>query len=202
MTELLVQSFSTLLALIGTLAVIFGGTLLVAPDAAREATRTLDRWLPTEGIARWLSVPHMLDRLIYRYHRIFGGILVIGSIYTLYIQAFRFRTEEAVALAAQAVPDTLAKPLATAAALFLFFGNLLAFAIGVLVFLRPSLLKGMEGWANRWITLGHLARFLDRPYWETDRLLYRQPRSTGLFLVVAGLYILLVTAQHWQYWGR
>lgn len=196
----LAQALVGFLTLAGLLALILGGMLLAAPNAARNATRTLDRWLPADGIARWLSAPYLIDRLVYRHHRIFGAILVLGSVYTLYVQAFHFRPEQAVPVLAGAVPNTMAEPVALTAAVFLFFGNLAAFAIGVLVYLRPSLLKGTEDWANRWISLEHVARFLDRPYWEVDRLLYRHPRGTGAFLVVVGLYILLVTVQHGLEW--
>ena len=178
--------------MVGVAALILGLMLWFAPAVVWRFCAALDHWGSPDAAIHWLNTPRVVERLLYRHHRLFGAALVLGSVYTLYIQAFGPRP---AALSA-AIGGLSAEVLVDAGSLLLFFGNLAAFAVGTLVFLRPSLLKGAESWANRWLAMENLTRFLERPYWETDRLLRRHPRSAGTALVMAGLYIVGLSFWH------
>ncbi|HKJ76700.1 MAG TPA: hypothetical protein VKA64_05810 [Gammaproteobacteria bacterium] len=202
MTATLGQIVLAAVGFIGAAALLLGVTLLLRPGLVWRFCAVLDRWWSGDALVQWLNTPRAVERLLYRYHRPFGALLILGSTYTLYAQAFRFRPEEASTALASAVPGPLVEPFVDAMALALFFGNLFAFAVGVVVSLRPSLLKGLEGWSNRWLTLDSLLRALDRPYWEVDRIIHRHPRASGATLVLAGLYLLLVTVAYSEVYLR
>ena len=196
MTGIVAQAVLAVVGFIGAAALLLGATLLLRPRLVWRFCATLDRWWSADALVQWLNTPRAVERLLYRYHRPFGALLILGSTYTLYVQTFRFRPDQASSALASVVPGPLVEPFVGAMALALFFGSLFAFAIGVVVYLRPSLLKGLEGWGNRWLTLDSLVRALDRPYWEVDRIIHRHPRASGTTLVLAGLYMLLATAAY------
>lgn len=196
MTAAALNLLLAVLTFTGAAALLLGLTLLVRPRAVWRFCAILDEWWSADALIQWLNTPRAVERLLYRHHRPFGALLIAGSVYTLYAQAFRFEMAAAAPFLAQRLPEPLIAPMLHGAALFLFFGNLFAFAVGVVVFLRPSLLKGLEGWANRWLGVDTLTRTLDRPYWEVDRLIRRRPQTVGTGLVLAGLYILLVAAAY------
>lgn len=168
--------------------------LLVSPAGFAARLAPMNRWFSLRRILKPLEVPRATERLLYRHHKILGTFLVLGSTYTLYWQTFHFSRLPVRSLLLSVQP-WLRDALVESTALFLFFGNLCAFGIGIIVLLRPSLLKGLEESANRWISTRRMPRALEQPRADLDDiLLVRHPRLTGVFVVLGSLYILLMAA--------
>jgi hypothetical protein len=65
---------------------------------------------------------------------------------------------------------------------FLWIANTLLIAVGLVMVIRPSLLKGLEQWSNRWVVVGGPGRL--------DALFRGAPRMAGMILAIAGGYLL------------
>lgn len=158
----------TALAVLFVLAIaLLGGSLAVLAGLG-EAERNRD------GSARILALlDHQwrLERLAYRHHRLFGGLVVAVGAFFLW-QATR--TELAGLLGDRSTASVLLWCLLA--------GQGFNILVGLVVFFRPSLLKPLESVSNRWHDLD-LARH--------RRL---SPRTVAALLALVGLMLLLGSA--------
>jgi hypothetical protein len=124
--------------IISALAVIAVATSAVFMVAlAHLFTRGDEAATPPTGWLAPLHRPRRIERWIYRHHRATGALITIGAGYALF---------------ALVASGDGAGPLPTGAWSVPIVGvELLAMLFGMLVFFRPSLLKSLEGAANRWI---------------------------------------------------
>jgi len=91
-----------------------------------------------------------LERGFYRHHRVLGMAVVVGAIYILYFLMFAYSAQAVQGLLLAGIADAVVRDtLAYVLQLLLFFGALLAFAVGILLAIRPSALKPLEQWAHR-----------------------------------------------------
>ena len=90
-----------------------------------------------------------MKRALYRTHRIVGLVLFAGALFTLDRLWFRYEPGVIARIFEGWGHGELRTVFAEAAHLFLLAGNALALLLAVLVVFRPSLLKGLEHWADR-----------------------------------------------------
>jgi hypothetical protein len=134
-----------------------------------------------------LPLPFRIERIIYRHHQLFGGLIVAGALIVL---------AQALALPLGHLPpmtgggtDHVLVPWATKAiTAILILGSLFALAVGLAVFFRPSLLRPLETWGNRAYSRGQALRALRRA-WE--RVVLSHPRPTGAIIALGALYVLV-----------
>ncbi|MEX2353258.1 MAG: hypothetical protein WD709_03650, partial [Gammaproteobacteria bacterium] len=139
-----------------------------------------------------IDKPRYQESFIYRYHLIFGSLIVLGAAYTL------------VMLILNADIDAIAGQLPILINHYWsvwFYGtlyyilvgaNALAVLAGVVVFMRPSMLKDIELTLNRWIVTERRLKNLDEPHEiSLDVLPGGNPRLFGLAVTLGGLYIML-----------
>jgi hypothetical protein len=100
----------------------------------------------------WLSrldSPRDIKRPLYRAHRVAGLLLFSGALFTLDQLVFQSTPALFAQLFAESGHPVTRIVLAEAMHLFLILGNALALVFGAVVIVRPSLLKGIERWADR-----------------------------------------------------
>jgi hypothetical protein len=174
----------------GVVAFAIGLLIVISPPLVMRASEVLNRWVSTERVFRDLDSPRPTERLFYRHHRIFGSLLTLGGAYVLYV----FGTAELDAsklssnlmffgsrTAAQWLLDSLT-------ALNRVFA-VLAVALGIAVFFRPSVLKTLESSTNRWFVVDDSLKRLDVRVEGPDRWFARRPRLLGVLIMLASLYI-------------
>jgi hypothetical protein len=175
------------------LALLVGALLLARPRALFALNAWLSRWVDTRRAFGMLDEPHHLERFFYRHHRILGALIVAGAGYVLWRWAFYYQRADLVALlGARWLSRGLDwLPGALETALVTLHGAILM--IGVLVFFRPSLLKGFERTANHWQP-GLATTPLDTVVGNLDGAFEGHPRVSGLLLVVSAFWCLLALA--------
>ncbi len=78
---------------------------------------------------------------------------------------------------------------------YLLLGGLgIALIIGLVVLVRPSLLKSLEKWGNRWIDTDSELEGFDRIHEIPGNILPGRPRWFGAFVLLGALYIIYSTA--------
>ncbi|QOC23831.1 hypothetical protein IC757_06825 [Wenzhouxiangella sp. AB-CW3] len=167
MTTADILLITTLLAL----AVIGLGLLITG--AALTLRATADSNSDTNGPWRTPDRQWHIERLIYRHHRISGGLIILASLFFLWqfvIGGILF--------------NDLPHDGWQLAAWLLLAGNLINLFIGLVILVRPSRLKHIEATANRWMSLDAAG---------LSRFLARYPRIRGLMILLTAIIVLTGT---------
>ena len=139
-----------------------------------------------------VDAPRSTEPWIYHHHRIVGAALVLATAYFFWQLATDFSVAGLVALFSGAAPSVVIDLLAAAFTAVLVVGNAAGLLLGVVIFVRPSALKGTETWANRWIASDKAGEFLDRRDDRAEGLAHRYPRRVGVVMLAATLYVVLI----------
>ena len=199
LTEALHQLFGdALLALWITLtaaAGLAGLWSLLAPETFLRFNRRASRWVEageTDRLPRTLAV----ERPFYRHHRLTGGLLMAGSFYCLY--AVLFQLEPAAVKHSLAQGNPWREVLVDAAFGYIYLVSIAVFLVGFVVLVRPSLLKNLESWSNRWVETGNQFKKIDKRTDFLDKWVARHPRVFGIFALCGGFASAWLL---WRYYG-
>lgn len=182
-----------LFALVGglALALLVGALLLVRPPLLLAINQRLSRWIDTRSTFGLLEQPLMLERFFYRHHRLLGSLVTAGAIYVLWQWAFTYDREAFIALLDRRWLAAGLDFVVPALELALVVLHVLILFVGLIILLRPSLLKNVERVANRWHS-GLPADSLDAVIGSVDRGISLYPRLSGLVVVAAAAWSLVV----------
>ncbi|MDQ5848439.1 MAG: hypothetical protein M3544_05670 [Pseudomonadota bacterium] len=172
------------------LAVLLGILLLVDSARVLRWNTFLSRWVSTRDAMRPLDEPHDIKRFVYRNHRILGVLVVAGAIYTLDVLTFGFQTGALARIFRGLANQSLLGMLLDTLRLFLITANLLAVVAGLALAFRPSLLKGVEAWADRSYSTRSDAR-MDEMRFQPDQWVSAHPKLAGVLAAAGGGFILL-----------
>ncbi len=152
----------SLLVAIGLVFIVAGaGVLLSGVARYRELLKTLDR-------------PWRTERLIYRHHRAFGGGIAVGAVILLAVLA----RHHGISFKPLSWPSSGAAQLMLLVRLAAWSFACLSLPIGIIIAIRPSVLKGIEVKANRWV--------------QPSLPAVLEPGQFGTLLLVAGSACLLL----------
>ncbi len=177
------------------IAFAFGLLLFFWPQRAFHLKQLLDRWFSAAVPFQWLDRRYRSEGWFYRYHRSLGLLILVITVAVLYTIAFYLKAElqqHDVSFYPEWLPFW--QWLYRSTLIFLVVGHLFGFVVGVVVYFRPSLLKQLEQYANRWIDSEPMLEPLDYPHTQLDELLYRHARLSGILLCGGALYLLLLLA--------
>lgn len=182
------QGLAVVLVLGLVLAFGVGVMLLARPQALFALNQRLSRWVDTRGVFSVLDQPRHLERYFYRHHRILGAAIMLGASYVLWQWAFHYDRHEIVALLGRRWVASGLDWIAPALEVALVGLHAAILVVGVLIFFRPSLLKGVERTANRWQE--PKTSTLDAMVDGVDDAFEGHPRVSGLLLVVSAAWCL------------
>ncbi|MGQ0547383.1 MAG: hypothetical protein ACT4P3_18960 [Betaproteobacteria bacterium] len=172
------------------LALAVGLTLVFDSARALRWNERLSRWISTREAVQRFDRPRDIKRYVYRMHRVFGLAVVAGALYCLDVLTFGF-SPGALARALRDLGSQGVLELAfESVRLFFIVGNLAALAAGVVLCFRPSLLKGVEAWADRAYLERTSARTLDEMRFQPDQWVSRHPRLAGALVLAGSAFIL------------
>jgi hypothetical protein len=165
------------------LGVAVGTAFLISPSHYFAPGSAWRRWFLETDVGDIFNRRYAVERTIYRRHRIFGGFVIAGAVAGLALLVFLWSHPQA----AQWLRDGLGRlglrlTLALTGTVFT-----LLVLTGFLMLFRPSLLKGVEVRANRWIEAKRPPKRA-----EITGLILRGPRLLGVLLMLAGAKCLAV----------
>lgn len=165
LTLLLALILLALGLLVTGLAMLFHRPEAQTIDPTASTTRLADAW-------QTLNRQFRMERLLYHHHRI-TGLVVIAVALVFIFQGWRVglftRSEE--------LTETW-----RILWWLLVAGNLLNLVVGLVILLRPSMLKPIEAWANRWFGL---------KLYGSGYLINLHPRLRGLIITLIGTVALV-----------
>jgi hypothetical protein len=185
----LVASLFWLSLLISLIGIIF----MVRPGVLVQSSKKLNRWISTSGFFDALDRSRQVERTVYRYHRWFGFIILVGASYCLYIFLFNIDVQRMIRILPIVGNSGFSAWLYEMLYYLLICANALALVTGLIILLRPSLLKSLETIANRWIASDKLIKPLDQTHSIPEHILPGNIRLFGLIVLIGGLYIMFNT---------
>lgn len=189
-SEIVLQSFLVLLLGGAVVALVMGIWMLFRPEQVFRVNRFFNQWLSSRRLTRPLNrIIYRVERPVYHHHRVFGAALLAGAGYILYSLWFRYDRAATLRLFKEFNPQTLAWLLDSTVVL-LYLTSIAVLVIASFMVIRPSLLRGFEAKANRWLSTRRMEKSLEVMRMQPDAAAGRHPRVTALLLVLGGLYVL------------
>ncbi len=190
----LLQSAVIFLILGSIAGMAVGALLLFRRERLHPINTLLNRWISTRRFDRALERRITLDPWFYRHRRITGGLLLAGALFVMYYFSIQLDRAEAVAGLARrlAWPTPLAEAMLDALELVALLGALGAALAALFILFRPSLMRGFEDQANQWLSLRKTMKPLEIPHDDLERYVERHARQFGIFLMLGGLYTLVL----------
>lgn len=170
---------------------IFGLALVVIPEQTRRIVHLLNRWVSTEDFFAAINKPRYQEHSIYRYHRIFGALFAIFAALSIYMLGFYTSIETSLKGLEAFAEGAFYKWLFIILYYVLLGLNVIVLGISMVVFVKPSLLKHVESWSNRWITTDNFEA-LDRVHDISENDLPGRPRLFGAFVSISALYMMFM----------
>jgi hypothetical protein len=173
---------------------VIGFVLLVDSARALRWNGALSRWISTREAVQRFDRSRDIKRLVYRAHRVLGVLVVAGALYCLDVLTFGF----APGALARAFRDLgsvgMLEVTFESMRLFLLLGNVAALGAGLVLSFRPSLLKGLEVWADRTYAVREHSARLDEMRFQPDVWVSRHPRLAGILVLAGSAFILFSLA--------
>jgi len=176
--------------LIGSLLGVALGLLLIfRPHLLGRINHVASRWVSTRYIERLLDRIISIDYWFYRHHRPLGILVILGAGYILLYFGFLFDKAIDLQLLPHYVPVKLQEGLLDALVITALIGAAIALFAGFSLWLRPSLLHGVEEEANRWVSSRQGTKVLEVSRDKVDRFVMRHERPVGWLLLVGSIYL-------------
>jgi hypothetical protein len=183
--------------LIGALVGIAVALLLIyRPDIYERVSRAANRWVSTRHFTRTADRMLSLESWFYSHHRMLGMLVCAAAAYLLVHFGLLFDKAAAMQQLPHMLPLKLKLPvvewLLDALVLVSLTGAAAALFVGLLLWLRPSLLRGIEEASNQWISSRRAERQLDIPRDGVEVFVARHARRVGWLLLLGSLSLLLL----------
>ncbi len=189
MKFILLESLAIFL-LVGALAGMAVSLMLIfRPHLLERIGSVANRWISTRRMNRLLDRSIDIEYWFYRHHRLFGIAAVLGAGYIMAYFGLLFDKAIALQHLSAYASARLLDGLLDALVLASLSGAAVALFVGLFLWLRPSLLRGIEESSNQWISLRRPTRQMDIPRDQVERFVAGHTRGIGWLLLLGSLYL-------------
>ncbi|MBF0175469.1 MAG: hypothetical protein HQL63_01270 [Magnetococcales bacterium] len=165
------------------LGMLVGIGLLLRPDYGHTLRR------PAKELLLPLARSIRTERFFYRHHRLFGGLVFLAS--AIFLSRLVGFLGQDLTLAPMAGPGGPVQIwLWESVVVFICLAGLFTLTVGILLLLRPSLLRTFEEWANRRFSTRGLRITLTQWHGALSGWILHHPRVIALFLIIGSLFTL------------
>ena len=167
---------------------LVGLMLIVRPDIIVRLNQRVGKKFSLRRSTKVLEMPTNIDRLFYRHHRIIGVIVTLVSGYVLYFFTIGYNAADISVILKTYKHGEIIDLIISSLRLFMQLCSAIIVLLGVAIFFRPSQLKNVEAWANRWISTRKATRPLSLDRDQMNQLVYKYPRFSGFLITVLSIY--------------
>lgn len=195
--DLLWQALAVFLLIGAGAGMMLALLLLCQPQWVTRISGVANRWVSMHFISQTLDRSVNIQRWVYRHHSVLGWLISLGSGYILWYFSLRFdHTAVLQSLAIYFPSIAFLDVLLQAVKLFFIGCAPVALVIGVLVWLRPSLLKPVEARSDRWLSFRCTRPAVNVARYDIDAIVLRHAQTTGYALLLSslGLFYLMLRA--------
>lgn len=174
------------------IGLVAGAGMLINPDGVLRLNRYFNKWFSTGKATDALDRQHQIERTMYRYHRLTGALILAGGVYTLYMLNFALNQKATVAILSDHKNYYLVEWMLEATVLAFNTGSVIALVVGVVLLIRPSLLKGLESTVNHWVSSEKPLQTLDTMRYRLDHFIATHIRIVGVLVMVGSVYVISI----------
>ncbi len=178
----------------GVMLVPLGLMLLLVPAKAMKLADYLNRWVSTQAFFDSVNQPRYQEKFFYRYHHYFGAVIVFLALFSIYMLVFYAGMQTTAGYFLKLAESEFEQWLFVNLYYLLILMLLLALLVGLAIYFRPSALKKLEVWSNRWVKTEEKLSSLDKVHDIPGNILAEKPRLFGLFVLLGSAYIIYMTA--------
>ena len=186
------------LFILGVLLIPIGLGFIFIPEKIFQVGEKLNKWISTEKFFNTINKPLYHEKFFYRHHRIFGIFVIFFSLSSIYTMMF-YENMSNITDKFNLITDTVfTEWLLGAIYYILIAGNVLAFFIGIVIFVRPSTLKILENKANKWVDIESTLEGLNKRKDLPDTVLPGNPRIFGTLILIGAIIIIVSTKSYFM----
>ena len=177
--------------LIGALAGVAVSLLLIfKPHLIGRVNHVANHWISMRHISQMVDRSISIERWFYRHHRPMGLLVILGAAYILFYFGWRFDKVIALQSFASFMPNKmLLGVLLEVMVLVALISAAVALCAGLVVVLRPSLLRSVESEANQWVSSRRATKVMDVMHNPVDQFVERHARRVGWLLLLGSIYL-------------
>lgn len=174
------------------LGIVLGLLLIFRPQLLGRINRVANRWISTRHVGEMLDRSISIEHWFYLHHRVTGMAVVLGATYIFIYFGMLFDKARMLQRLSSKVPARLLDGLLDALVLSSLTGAAVALVVGLFLWLRPSMLRGIEEQANIWVSSRKATKILDVPRDQVDRYVERHAQKAGWLLLLGSIYLFFV----------
>ena len=178
---------------IGALLVPLGLFLLIAPGRAERMGEIMNRWISTRTFFEALNKPRYQEKHFYRHHRLLGAVVALLSVGSIYVLVFYAGMTDTAGYFQRLARSDFEHWLFTNLYYILVAVLVLTLVCGIVIFARPSALRRLEAWSNRWVMTDEKLETLDEMHELPGNVFSSRPRLFGIFILLGAAYIMYMT---------
>ncbi len=178
---------------LGIIIILLGIALVISPKKIKRISQPLDRWISTEAFFKIFDKTYFVERIFYHHHRLLGLLIMLGALYVIYSFAFSIDVDASISWLPVIKHPVISSWIYDSLFYVLIGMNTIIVIFGALIFIRPSLLKSIEMYSNRWITSDKALQQLNRSHDIPEEIFHRNIRLFGVAVILAGIYIMMST---------
>lgn len=186
------RALAIFLLISALLGVVLGLLLIFKSHLLERINRVANRWISMRHIDRLMDRSISIEHWFYKYHRVAGIAVVFGAVYIFVYFGILFDKADALRHLDTRIPPKLLDGLLDALVLSALIGAAVTLVVGLFLWLRPSLLRGIEEEANQWVSSRRATKALDVPHGQVDRYVARHARRIGWLLLLGSIYLFFV----------
>lgn len=192
MKEALFDSFVVFLIIGSILTLISGIILFTRPKVLQSINDFLNIWYSTRKAMKPLEIMHETDSYIYRRNKAVGWIMLIISVFCLYLFIFLFHVEGIVSNSTDTSEwDIIVNILLPFGKWFFIIFITFGIPIWILLIFNLEKTKRISEFFNRWISTRLMIMPLEKMYFQIDSIVIKYNKIFGIIIVTASLIILL-----------
>jgi len=187
--SLLWEDLAIFLLFAAMFGILLGLLLIFKPGVVDRLNRSANCWISTRHVNRWLERSISLERWFYHYHRTIGVVIVGGASYILIYFSMLFDKAETLRHLSGKLPTQALSSLLDALVLGSLVGGTVGLIAGLFLWLRPSMLRGIEEETNQWVSSRRATKVLDIPHDQMDRFIAQHAQQVGWILLLGSIYL-------------
>lgn len=191
------RDLAIFLLIFASLGLVLGALLVLRPQAFVALSRFANQWVSLRHVNRLLDKTISIERWFYRHHRVMGIVIMLGAIYFLVYFFWHYDKARLLLYLSPYLATPLLEVLLDALLVMAKLTGGLAWLAGLIICLRPSLLRGIEKKSNRWLSVRHATKAFDVSRTGVDEWVLQHTRATGYVLLLSSLYLLFTIFRLW-----
>ena len=191
LSEILLDASYAFIIIGSFFALLFGLSLIFTPKATLKFNQKMNTRFSLRKATKKIETAIKSEPLFYKHSKISGALLIIGSTFVLYT-LITFNPYLIIPYLPKSISPPAWEWIINSAQIFFTITCSFIFIFGLIVFIRPSLVKHFEQAANHWISTRQGFSKMTKDIDTTNKLVNAYPRIFGVFVTIFALVILFL----------